>query len=1294
MQIEKSESFKFLHAVNALLTSLEATLKDLTTNRHLEAPMRDTSFNYLMVVRRLVNVFCIAALLLLAAKVNAQVAGTGTIQGTITDASGAVINNANVALIENSTSVKRDTKTDNAGIYVFPNIPIATYSLVVTVPSFKTYERTNIIVEVGSNIAINVAMAIGSADVKVEVRTDSLALETEEPSYKQTIDSNEITEMPLNGRHMTDLLYISGGVSPASGNDATGSKYSYAAIGISVAGGMANSTMWRLDGADNGDYMAGANLPFPFPDAVGQFSVESSSLGAQDGMHAGGMVNVVTRSGTNTYHGSGFEFIRNNFIDATSFYALPCAAGVSPGPSCGKDTLHQDQYGGTIGGPFRIPKLYNGKDKLFFFAGFQYTRSKSESANSFAYVPTSAQLAGDYRVEAGAPVTSGPGSPGTGSVVGTAPNPLCGTKLTQLHDPMTGIPVLGNVYTTAPTVNPISKALLAYFPKIQPLSDGSDVCGHVQYSIPNQNFDKQFITRVDYTIGHKDNLYGRYMLDSYQLPAYFFPTNIFVTTFSGNPEQRVQTETIGEDHIFTSHVVNSAHISALRRLNLRGYNPNDINGCTLSVSITCAVSAGLYFGTGGQDGLNGIGGGTNSLAHFNDNTLAIDDDLTWLLGRHQLVVGGEYVYNQLNISNAYLSNGEFGFGSNYSEYGPYGTQGQAALNGNYCASCSKQLAQLGDGQLDFLEGTMNSWSQSKQQQNAMRGPVPSIYVQDTFHATKQLTLVLGLRWDPFYNPYDVFNRGANFNLADFMSNTHSSVYPTAPAGMLFYGDQGVQRNFSASSPNQWDPNIGFTYDPKGDGKTVLRAGAEYIYDFPNNFTMERNQQNPPFATAVGQTFNTYIPFASPWSAPTLPTNSGPGAITPTSVIGNPFPNGASFVGIPTASTALFPNGGQYIVPVAKFHPSVYAQWTASVQHDFGKGWMATLQYIGSKGNHEAWGTALNPPIFIPGTSSGSAGPNNCDVSINGTNYWLGEFAASAAVPAAGALCSTTGNETQRSMLIMINPAQGNLIGGVNTSQYINDIAISTYEGMVLSVNHRLSSAFSALANYTWSKCLDEADNNGEVSSVYGEINLSPRADYGSCGFDYRNLANFVIVAKSGFHFNNRTENLILNNWEISGLSSIHTGSVFNVTTGSDDDLIGNPGGDRATLIPGQRIYTEVPFRQGSGEANREYLNPAAFQTSGSYYSAWETPTATGPVYGTMSRNELHGPPLINFDCQISRIWVLHDRLNLDTRIEGFNALNHPSFSTPNSTVTSGSFGQVSGTANGARVFQGAVKITF
>jgi hypothetical protein len=1265
MQIEESAFRKRRHAFDALVTLLDVTVKDLTTKHHLEASMSNTRFKYLRVDSRWLSISCCAALLLIAMKVNAQNAGTGNIQGTVTDATGAVVANANVTLTEVATGVTHKTKPDNAGLYVFPNIPITTYKLVVTAPGFETYEQTGIVLEVGSNIAINPSLSVGRTDIKIEVHSEGLALQNEDPTYKQTIDSTQITEMPLNGRQLTGLLQLSGGTTaPPSGNDFTGSKYSYQAVAISVAGGMGNSTLWRLDGGDNGDYMAGANLPFPFPDAVNQFSVESSTLGAQDGMHAGGMVNMVTRSGTNQFHGSGFEFIRNNIVDATNFYAT------------GKDQLHQDQYGGTIGGPVWLPGLYNGRDRFFFFAGFQYTRSVSSSANTSAYVPTPANLAGDFHLTAPTPAAG--------------PN-LCSSKTTQLVDPLTGNIVPNNIYTTTPTWNPVSLALYKYLPKIVPLPDGSDQCGHVLYAIPNQNFDKQFITRMDYKIGLNDNLYGRYLLDSYQLPSFFFPTNILVTTQSGNPEQRVQTGTIGEDHLFSSNLVNSAHIALLRRLNHRGYNPADINPCTLGDSITCAVPVGLNLGTGGNGIGNATGGfnmgsSTDALAHFNDNTLAIDDDVTWVHGKHQFVFGGEYVHNQLNISNGFNSNGVFTFGTNYSSYGPYGSKTQAADNPEV------GVTNVGDGALDFLEGTMTGFSQTKEQQNALRSTIPSLYVQDTFHSTKQLTLVFGLRWDPFYAPIDVFNRGETFSDSAYLANQHSTVYPNAPAGVSFYGDPGVPRAFTQSSPNQWDPNFGFSYDPIGDGKTVLRGGGEYIYDTPNTFTMQRNQQNPPFATSVGQSLNTYIPFANPWSVPNV--IGGPGATNTASISTNPFPNGAAFVGKPTAATAIFPLNAQFIVPVSKFHPAAYLQWTASIQHEFPRGWQAQIQYIGSKGTHEEFGAPLDPVEYIPGVSTGVAGPTNCNKSINGTNYYLGEPGASP-VPAAGANCSTNGNNAQRALLTLENPTQGVYFGGGTTSQFVSDTAFSTYQGMVLSVNHRLSSTFSLLANYTWSKCLDIEDNQGDISGVTVENPNNPRMDYGPCGFDFRNVGNVVIVAKSGFHFNNRAERLILNNWEVSGLSHMQSGQPFSVTLGGTDDSLTAIGNDRASLIPNVPVYKEVKFSSASGEANREYLNPAAFVLN----PTTTLPTSPAPVYGNTGRNAFHGPPAVQFDCQVTRVFPIHERLNLTTRIEAFNVLNHPNFGTPNANVLSGTFGQVSGTNSAtnltnARVFQGVIKLTF
>jgi hypothetical protein len=227
-----------------------------------------------------------ALLVLASCALQAQIAGTGQISGTVADSSGAVVPNATVTLINKATQVQRVKQSDKAGAYLFPNIEVGTYDLTATAQGFETYVQTGIVLEIGANIAVNPALTVGKQSEKVEVHAEGLALQTEDSSFKQTIDQQDVQEMPLNGRNMTALITLSGASSAAPGGDFTGSKYSYAVVAVSVAGGMGNTTEWKLDGGDNNDYMGNGNLPFPFPDAVAQFSVESSALGAAERQHA------------------------------------------------------------------------------------------------------------------------------------------------------------------------------------------------------------------------------------------------------------------------------------------------------------------------------------------------------------------------------------------------------------------------------------------------------------------------------------------------------------------------------------------------------------------------------------------------------------------------------------------------------------------------------------------------------------------------------------------------------------------------------------------------------------------------------------------------------------------------------------------------------------------------------------------------------------------------------------------------------------------------------------------------
>ncbi|SFS03979.1 Carboxypeptidase regulatory-like domain-containing protein [Granulicella pectinivorans] len=1132
----------------------------------------------------------------------AQVAGAGNIQGTVTDATGAVIPGATVVATEASTHVAHTAVTDAVGVYTFPNLVVGSYSISITATGFQGYTSTGNVLEVGSSISINAKMTVGAADQKVEVHSEGLALQTEDVSFKQTVDSQTLTEMPLNGRQMAALITLSGGSSPAPAGDFTGSKYSYQTIAVSIAGSGGNTTQWKLDGGDNNDYMANGNLPFPFPDAVSQFSVESTALGAGEGEHSGGLVNVVTRSGTNKFHGSAFEFLRNNYLNANNFF------------SATKDSLHQNQYGGTFGGPIK-------RDKIFAFAGYQRTQSKSSQSSVTAFVPSAANLAGDFS---------------------QSDDP---TKV-PLVNPLTGAPLPNNQINPS-LFNPQALALVKYLPQTTAAN------GQVSYAIPLQTSDNSFVTRVDYTINAKNNLYARYFIDGYQLPAFYSPTNILITTQSGNL-QRVQSFTLGEDFAISSKTVNSAHVTLSRRRNNRGYAPNAINATTLGVNAFQAVPNGLYVTVANKFTL---GGGGNSVSHFNDNFLAIEDLVTMLRGKHQIVIGGELVHNQLNISNAYNGNGIFTFGGalNYSANGPTGVGGKTAVDNN----------------LDFLMGAMNSFEQSKQQQNALRGNIPSIYVQDTFHATKQLTINAGIRWAPEFMPVDYFNRGTTFDQTAFLAGTTSSVYPNSPAGTFYYGDKGVPRQFTKNSPWQFTPNFGMAYDLTGDGKTVIRAGASYIYDQVNYFTGQRNQQNPPFATDIKQiptATSGPIPFSAPWSAGTLTSS--------------PFPQPA----VPTPATALFYAQSQYIVLPTQYHPSVTMQWTASVQHQFSRGWQLQVDYIGNKTTHVPLGLPLSPAVYVPGVW----GANNTGCPGVVTTGPAGKNGV------AGTNCSTLANSAQRYKLTQLNPLVGNQYGGGNSSAIVGDGGTGNYHGLITTVQHRLSSTFSLLANHTWSKCLNNADANGDLAGSSVENPNNPGMDYGPCGSDYRHIENLVLVTRSKFSIANRALAYAVNGWELGPLVHIQSGSVINVTSGVDTSLTAVTL-DRPNRIAGVNPYLPGPIRSGIGitstaglQAARGSLNPAAF------CSAITATCPGGPApgtFGNVSRNAFRGRSSYQFDAQLSRTFPIHESVNTVLRLEAFNVLNHPNLSNPGSSVASTTFGQVTA-ASAARIFQASAKVNF
>jgi hypothetical protein len=1122
---------------------------------------------------------CFAVLLsvglaLVSTQAYCQTAGTGSIQGRITDTSEATIPNATVTAIDMATQVKHPGTTDGNGLYSFPNVPIGTYTIEVTAPGFKQYRKSNIVLEVGSSIAVNIGMTVGGVDQVVEVQAESLALQTEDSSLKQTVDAKTVTALPLNGRQMTDLVTLMGGaVNANENNDVQGSKTFYSSAVISIAGGQGNFTDYRLDGGDHNDYSTNINLPFPFPDAVSEFSVETTDLGAQSGLHPGGLVNVVTRSGTNRWHGSAFEFIRNNFIDATNFFSTT------------KDTLHQNQFGGTIGGKAI-------RDKLFFFAGYQRLKSNQSQALTPAYVPTAANLAGDFSVTESA---------------------ACQSTPIQLLDPKTGAVLPGNQIDPG-TFNATALALDKYLPK--PTND----CGLVTFAIPSELTENQFVTRIDSTINRKNSFYGRYWFDDYQHPAFFSPTNILITGQTGNYE-RAQSLTLGETYTPTSRLVNTFRATGTRRSISRGPSSTGINPSTLNIDMYSTAPVSLNLQVTNKWTIY-----SGAPATFVVNTFAFADDVTWVHGKHQIGFGGEFVRSEFNENNVYQGNGAFTFSGVYSQFGP---AGQSA--GGTGA----------DANLDFLTGSMNSFQQSNAQEDALRAPIPSLYVMDTYHPSRKVVLTGGVRWSPEFFPTDYFGRGSTFSMSNFLSNTVSAVYPNAPAGSLFYGDKGVSKSFTKNSLWQFSPRVGVTVDPNGNGKTVFRMGAAMVYDTVNFFMGQNMNENPPFSESIANNpVNAPLNFSSPWSNGTVTTN--------------PFPAPAK----PTPSV-LFQTGSQYIILSPQYHPPVMLQYTASIQQEFGRGWQFQIDYIGNRTNYNSYALPLSPAIYIPGTCNGSQ-------------------------------CSTLGNTSSRFALSLANPVAGPYYaGGGQGSTLVATGANASYNGVITTLQHRLSSSFVFMANYTWSHCIDIADNVGDTQAVTVQDPSNIKGDRADCGFDFRHIFNTTLVATSHFRATGLLSQLV-NHWELSPLIHATDGAPFTVFTGVDNSLTDNLT-DRPNRVNGIPVYTHKKILSGQS-ANAQYINVSAF-----------TPNAIG-TFGNVGRNAYRGPKFLQVDSALNRIFPLHENLALVLRLEAFNVLNHPNFATPESngyigqstSLASSSFGQITATTNnyGARIFQGAIKVTF
>lgn len=770
-----------------------------------------------------------------------QAVSVGSVAGVITDQSGSAVPGVTVHMTETERGTVHTTTTDTEGRYTFPNLPVGPYRLEAQAKGFKDYVQVGIVLQVAENIAQNIRLDVGAVTETVEVQAGASMVETKDSAIAQVVEQQKIVDLPLNGRNLTQLLTLTGGGTTAPAGDLTGSKNIQGSNGsgtFSVAGGQANGVSYLLDGGDNNDSFSNVNLPIPFPDAVQEFSVQTNAMQAQFGLHPGGAVNIVTKSGTNAFHGDVFEFLRNYEMNARPKGLVePNGSVVQPS----RDSLKRSQFGGTAGG--RIIK-----NKLFFFGGYQQTVQRSNPSQTTAHVPTALTIKGDFSVEDAATSAGG-----------------CQKTAVALKDPTTGNPFPGNVIPTS-RFDPAAIKMLSFIPV------STDPCGTYVYGQPANNPDWQAIGRIDYTINDKNSFYARYYIYDYTAQAVFDGKNALTTGPNPGNKDRSNTVTLGETYVISPTSVNAFHATFNRRADNRGSATNLFGPQTLGIKNTAGgpfadnmsdnyiqVTVGNYFN---------IACGTCAPGYFDVNNYQVSDDFTKIHGKHQFGFGVDARKEQFNQTNNQQSNGQWTFsGGSTSGYS-------------------------GDNLADLLMGHMSGWNQGNALSDYMRQTVFAAYAQDTWRVNQHLTLNLGARWEPSQPAIDKQCRGNQFNLADFIAGVHSTQYPAAPAGLLF-GHDSQNANGCQFANSHWlatSPRLGVVLDPTGEGKQTIRAGFGMLHDSTELFYPERWTTNPPYASAITFT-NPSInaPFSNPWN----------GYVSPTGVPGDPFPGVAIFPSLGT-----------------------------------------------------------------------------------------------------------------------------------------------------------------------------------------------------------------------------------------------------------------------------------------------------------------------------------------------------------------------------------------------------------
>ena len=1173
----------------------------------------------------------------------------GALGGTILDPTGNAVAGAVVSVTNVSTGQSNQTTATATGNYHFPALLVGVYNVSVSAAGFKTAERSGVAVQIQSTTSLDIGLVIGSSSETVEVNANAPQLQTQSSDVGTVVTQRQVLDLPLstNGaaiRNSQDFVFLT----PATyGTGTNGGTFEGG-----ISGGQAFGSEILFDGASLQVKSFGdgfANEILPSVEATGEFKVLVGGIPAQYGRTTGGVQSYTSKSGTNSFHGGAFELFRNTALDANTWFNNLSIA--QDGKNSGNQTPadKKNNYGVLLGGPVWIPKVYDGRDKTFFFFAWEQFR-QNQGYQELITIPTQANLAGDFSQNL------------TSTALGT--NPCDGSTIYQgqIFDPSTTRTLPdgtqcrtaypGNVITGP--LSSVATAIGQYIPKP---TNGA--------LVNNYNFTGTYpiistaeTIRIDQSFGSKDKIFGSYNVRDnvrnnnigglLQLPLSNF------LTFQDLPTHIVR---IGYDHIFSPRVLNHLLIGYTRVLNKEAF-VTATQGKDWSQALGLPGGSGpLFPGIGISEGSTVSFGNIEPLSNqgynskISDNAYYVGDSIAWLKGRHNISIGGEWRY-ALSISGfVSLTNGNFSFGREQT----------AATIDTSSAS--------GNGVASFLLGQVsNVYSTNSLVTVRNVGQYFATYVQDEFKVNRDLNLSLGLR----YNVDLPFKEGHNIG-SQFNPNFINPATGT-PGALVFSGNGPNRDGFSSRWSDVYykavEPRLGVTWAPSEFNHQTVFSTTYNILNAPILEWQQIYAGIPAGYSLTGQ-FNN---LSNPFGAASL--------LDPSSTVSPGIVNPGTY-GVPSAGNSVNFDRSQLngqSIPWSQRgfgRPGFYQTWSANVQQQVATDLIFTLGYLGSRGTH------------LP---SNQLSLNN----INPSNFSLGATLNNQATT----LPYTGFNGTVAQSLRPFPQ-----YAYINTAAYGENDGQLSYNAMIAKLERRFHNGLNLLASYTWSKILTDTGNiiGGSLGGAYTANIQNPFNLKEEKAVSPQDVPQIFVVSylydlpfgrNKAFLNQGKLLNYFVGGWSFTGIQRYQSGQPIGFSSAT-----GVPGfnnGIRWNLVPGQQIQSRARINKSFNPAisgQDIWYNPLAFSDPNADVTA-----ASGKPYSFGNKPAFQSNdrsfPYYEEDFGLIKRTPITERVGIQFRAEFFNAFNRHVFGTPDTNPYDAGFGTVGGLNNSPRAGQLTLRLEF